>query len=113
LEKKKKQVCLLGDDESRKKKLGLFRSWKKILECLRIALERASDFGFKHVGLGLKPNCGSWAMPKPTRMRLGLGSLSVGPGSNPNLDLVQPETFSGAVSGAYLGLSSFGSFVDR
>jgi hypothetical protein len=29
---KKKQVCLLGDGEFRKKKkLGLFRSWKKIL----------------------------------------------------------------------------------
>jgi hypothetical protein len=50
---------LLGDDESRKKmKLGLFHSWKKILECLRIALEWASASEFKYVGLGLKPNRG-------------------------------------------------------
>jgi hypothetical protein len=35
LEKKKKLVCLIGDGESRKKrKLGLFRSQKKILEWL-------------------------------------------------------------------------------
>jgi len=45
-------------------------------------------------------------------MRLSLGSLIVGPGSNPDLDLVLPESFSAAVSGANLGLSSSGSFVD-
>jgi hypothetical protein len=112
LEKKKKQVCLLVDSESRKK-LGLFRSWKKILECLRIALERASASGFKHVGLDMKPNHRSWARPKPTRMRLGLGSLRVGPDLNPDSDLVQPESFSVAVSGANLGLSSSESFADQ
>jgi hypothetical protein len=113
LEKKKRQVCLLGDGESRKKKLGLFRSWKKILEWLQIALERASAFGFKHVGLGFKPNRASWARPKPMRKKLDHGSLSVGSGSDPFSDLVQPELFSATIFGADLGLSSSGSFADR
>lgn len=46
-------------------------------------------------------------------MRLDLGSLIVGLGSNPRSDLVQPESFSAAVSGADLGLSSSGSFADQ
>jgi hypothetical protein len=96
LEKKRKQVYLLSDGESRKKKLGLLRSWKKVLEWLRITLERASAFRFKHVGLGLKPKRGRWARLKSTRVRLDLGSLCVGSGSNPDSDLLQPEiVFSG------------------
>ncbi len=46
-------------------------------------------------------------------MRLGLGSLRVGPSSNPDSDLVQPESFSAIVSRADLDLSSSGSFEDR
>jgi hypothetical protein len=113
LEKKKNQICMLGEGESWKKKVGLLRSWKKILEWLRIALEQASASGFKHVGLVLKPKHSSWARPKPTRVRLDLGSLSVGPDSNPDSDIVQLELFSEAVFGAVLGPSYSGSFADR
>jgi hypothetical protein len=98
---------LLGDGESRKKKkVGLIRSWKKVLDSLRFTLERASASRFKLVGPGMKFKCGSWARPKPTRVRLDLGSPSVGPRSNPNL-------ISAAVSGANLGPAYSGSFAKR
>lgn len=107
LEKKQKQFYLRRDGESRKKKkVGYIRSWKKVLDSLQFTLERASTSRFKLVGPGVKFKCGSWARPKPTRVRLDLGSPSFGPDSNPN-------SISMAVSGADLGPAYSGSFAER
>jgi hypothetical protein len=62
LEKNKNPVCFHGGGVARKKmKLGLYRLWKKLLEWLWAALDRVSTFGFKCVGLSLKPKRGNRA----------------------------------------------------
>jgi hypothetical protein len=58
-EKNMNLVSFHGGDEARKKKLGLSRSWKKLLEWLWAALDRVSVSRFKCVGLGLKPKLGN------------------------------------------------------
>jgi hypothetical protein len=63
--KKRNQVCFHGGGKARKKKLGLSRLWKRLLEWLWAALDQVSASGFKCARLGLKPKHGSRAGPKP------------------------------------------------
>jgi len=76
LEKNSNPVCFHGGGEARKKKkLGHYRLWKKLLEWLWVALDRVSVFGFKSAGLGLKPKQGSRAGIKAM-----VKNISAGPG---------------------------------
>jgi hypothetical protein len=52
---KEQPTCFHGGGVANKKKLGLYCSWKKLLEWLWATLDRVSTFGFKCAGLGLKP----------------------------------------------------------
>lgn len=73
-------VCFLGDGEARKKKkVGHFRSWKKLLEWLWVALDQVLASRFKWAGLGLKPKHGNRAGYKAfvTKFSAGLGSSLV------------------------------------
>jgi len=65
MEKKTNPICFLGDGEARKKKkVGHFRSWKKLLEWLGAALDWVSNSGFKWARLGLKSKRGNQAGSK-------------------------------------------------
>jgi hypothetical protein len=79
-EEEDEPVGFLGDGKARKKKkVGHFRSWKKLIEWLWAALDRVSASGFKWAGLGLKPKCGNWAGSKALvkKFFVGLWSFSV------------------------------------
>jgi hypothetical protein len=78
MEKNLIPVCFHGGDEAReKKKLGLYRSWKKLLEWLWAALDQVSISGFKSAGLSLKPKRGNWA-----RIKAMVKNISAVPGSS-------------------------------
>jgi hypothetical protein len=83
--KKRNQACFHGGSKARKKKLGLSRSWKKLLEWLWAALDRVSASRFKCVGLGLKPKRGSWARTKPIVKKIFAGFESSSVDSDPSL----------------------------
>jgi hypothetical protein len=79
-------ICFLGGSEARKKKkIGLYRSWKKLLEWLWAALDRVSASKFKCASLGLKPKrgnrAGTKAMVKNFFAGLGSSSIDSTPGS--------------------------------
>jgi hypothetical protein len=76
---KRNPVCFHGGGEARKKKLGLSRSWKKLLKWLWVALDQVAAFGFKWAGLCLKLKRGNRARTKALVKKFfaGLGSSSV------------------------------------
>lgn len=105
-------ICFHGGGMARKKKLWLFRSWKKLLEWLWTALDWVSTFGFKCVGLGLKHKRGNQAGTKALVKynTAGIGSSSVDfvprflgcpAGSEPSFVPTQSEASSVAVFGDF------------
>jgi hypothetical protein len=76
---------LLGCGMARKKKkLGFYHSWKKLLEWLWAALNRVSTSGFQCARLGLKPKrgnrAGTKAMVKNNSAGIRSSSLDSDPG---------------------------------
>jgi hypothetical protein len=104
-EKNTNLVCFHGGGVARKKKVGLFRSWMKLLEWLWAALDWVSTSRFKCVGLGLKPKqgnrAGTKAMVKYNTPGVGSSSVDFVPGflgcfasSKPSFVLAQSEASS-------------------